>query len=202
MVKQKSLQIYLAIYLAFNLIIHQVNILDTYIKSLLDINEYLIFLKLPSDMHKFCYSIQKSLLYRLLQSLYRLKQSGQLWNKNVIAFYKSIDFRQLNSDPSIFIRQTEKETSAVNMYIDDFLLASNTIDVLQVLKNKLGTKYKIKNLSKAKTIIGWQITRDTSLHMMKINQSAFIRNRVINEELTNYNTNVILIKSRISNQDA
>ena len=45
-----------------------------------------------------------------------LKQSGRLWNQNVIVFYKSIGFVQLNGDPSILIRRSEGETSIVSVY--------------------------------------------------------------------------------------
>ena len=68
------------------------NIISAYLKNLLDNNKYLILMRLLLGMYEFYY-IQKSLLYRLLKNLYILKQSGQLWNKNVIAFYKSIIFK-------------------------------------------------------------------------------------------------------------
>lgn len=75
-------------------------------------------------------------------------------------------------------------------------MAFNTIDTLQTLKNMLEKEYKIKNLGKVKTIIGWQIIRDAATHTIKIDQLAFIRDLVIEEGLTEYNTNVILIKTR------
>lgn len=75
-----------------------------------------------------------------------LKQSGRLWNQNVIAFYKSIGFVQLNGDPSILIRRSEGETSIVSvyMYVDDFPLASNTMTILEALKKNLfkGIRHK------------------------------------------------------------
>ena len=80
------------------------------------------------------------------------------------------------------------------MYIDDFLLASNTIDTLQTLKDKLVKEYKMKDLGKVKTIIGWQITRDAATHIMKIDQSAFIRDLVIEEGLTECIANIIPMK--------
>ena len=52
----------------------------------------------------------------------------------------------------------------------------------------------MKDLSKVKTIIGWQVTRDTAVHTMKIDQSAFIRDLIIEEGLIEYNANVIPIK--------
>ena len=49
--RKKLLQIYQAIYLALNLIIHQVDIVDAYLESLLDKNKLLIFIKLLSKIH-------------------------------------------------------------------------------------------------------------------------------------------------------
>ena len=133
-------------------------------------------------------------MYRLLRSLYGLKQSGRLWNQNVIAFYKSVGFRQLNGDPNILIRQTKDEISIVSVYIDDFLLALNEMATLKALKKLLGKKYEMKDLGEVKTIIGWQITRDLAVRTIKIDQSAFIRDLVIEEGLTNCNANVIPMK--------
>lgn len=55
------------------------------------------------------------------------------------------------------------------MYINNFLLAANTLDTLQTLKDMLAKKYKIKDLNKVKTIIGQQITRNTVTYTIKIN---------------------------------
>ena len=139
--------------------------------------------------------IRKDLLCRLLRSLYRLKQSGRLWNQNVIAFYKSIGFTQLNGDSSILIRHSEVETRIVSVYVDDFLLASNTMAILETLKKSLSKKYNTKDLRGVKTIIGWQISRDNTSRIMRIDQSAFIRDFVIEEGLTKCNANVIPMKA-------
>ena len=132
-IRRKLLRIYLALCLALNLVIHQVNIVGAYLESTLNDNKFPILMKLPPGVYKFR-QIWKRLLCRLLRSLYDLKQSGRLWNQNVIAFYKSIGFRQLNRDPSILIRQTKDEISIVSVYVDDFLLVSNEMAILEALK--------------------------------------------------------------------
>lgn len=196
-VKRKSLCIYLAICPALNLIIYQVDIVGAYLESLLDNNEYLIFIRLLPRMYKLR-QIRKKLLCRLLRSLYGLKQSGRYQNKNVIAFYKSISFRQPNSDPNILIQQTKNETSIVSIYVDDFFLAYKTMSAMQTLKDILEKEYEMKNLGKINTIIRWQITRDTAMHMMKIDQLTFIRDLVIEEGLEECNANVIPIKAGLA----
>lgn len=123
---------------------------------------------------------------------------GRLWNQNIIAFFKSIGFKQLNGDPNILIRQLEGETSIVSIYVDDFLLASNTITTLYAIKKSLAREYNMKDLGEVKTIIGWQMSRDTVAHTIKINQLAFIRDLIIEEELTKCNANIIPMKARSS----
>lgn len=54
----------------------------------------------------------------------------------------------------------------------------------------------MKNLSKVKTIIRWQITRDAATYTIKIDQSAFFKDLVIEEGLIECNINVIPMKAR------
>lgn len=55
MVRQESIEIYLAIYLIVNLIIHQVDIIGAYLESLLNDNKYPIFIRLPPDIYELCH---------------------------------------------------------------------------------------------------------------------------------------------------
>lgn len=59
-----------------------------------------------------------------------------------------------NKNLSILSQQTKNKISIVNIYIDNFLMVSNTIVMLEVLKNLLAKKYKMKDLQEFKTIIG------------------------------------------------
>lgn len=60
----------------------------------------------------------------------------------------------------------------------------------------LTKKYNIKNLDKRKIIIRWQIIRNVAVCIIKIDQSAFIKNLVIQKRLIKCNTNVITMKAR------
>ncbi len=193
-VRRESLRIYLALCLMLNLFIHQVDIVGVYLESLLGDNELPIFMKLPPGICNLR-QIREGLLCRLLRSLYGLKQSGRFWNQNVIAFYKSIGFIQLNNNPNILVRQSRDKISIVCVYVDDFFLASNTIVALKTLKASLAKEYDTKDLGEVKTIIAWQIHRDFVAGTMKIDQSVFIRDLVIEEGLTNCNANVIPMKA-------
>ena len=81
------------------------------------------------------------------------------------------------------------------MYVNDFFLASSTMKTLNALKQSLAREYDTKDLGEIKTIIGWQIERDTAASTMKIHQSAFIRDLVIEKGLIDCNANVIPMKA-------
>lgn len=84
------------------------------------------------------------------------------------------------------------------MYNNDFLLASNSMTTLIIIKKSLTKKYNIKDLGKGKIIISWQVTRNTVSHTIKIEQSAFIRDLITRKRLTECNANFILIKTKPS----
>lgn len=67
--------------------------------------------------------------------------------------------------------------------------------ILELLKKSFAKEYNTKDLGEVKTIIGWQINRDNTLRTMKINQSAFIQDLVIEKRPAKYNANIILIKA-------
>lgn len=125
-------------------------------------------------------------------SLYELKQSDKLWNQNVIAFFKSIGFIQLNNDPSISIQKSTHgtEINIMSMYVNNFLLASTTMTTLKLVKQLLAKEYNMKDIGEVKTIITWQIMRDSAIGTIKIDQSVFIKNLVMEENLTDCNTPV------------
>ena len=93
------------------------------------------------------------------------------------------------------MRQSKEKTTLVSVYVNDFLLASNNADTLETVKRELGKEYNVKDLGEVKTIIGWQITRNPSTQTLKIDQSSFIRDLVIEENLTNCNSNIIPMKA-------
>lgn len=66
--------------------------------------------------------------------------------------------------------------------------------LFEELKRCFAKEYNIKKLGEVKMIIGWQISRYTALSTINIDQSAFIRDLVIKERLTESKWNGILMK--------
>lgn len=63
------------------------------------------------------------------------------------------------------------------------------------MKKSFSKKYDSKDLGKVKTIIGQQISQDTEIKTMKIDQSIFIQDLVIKKSPIECNANVIPMKA-------
>ena len=69
---------------------------------------------------------------------------------------------------------------------------------LNKLKQLLANKYNMKNLDKVKTIIWWQVTKNIKAGTMMINQSAFVKDFIIEKRLIECNTNIIPMKAGLA----
>ncbi len=69
------------------------------------------------------------------------------------------------------------------------------MSAMESLKESLAKEYDIKDLREVKTTIGWQITRDLATRTIRVSQSAYIRDLLEEENLTNCNASIIPIKT-------
>ena len=84
------------------------------------------------------------------------------------------------------------------MYIDDLAFASQSQDSLNWLKNQLIQEFNMNNLGEAKTIIGWEITRDFQVGTIKIDQKDYIRDLLKSEGISLCHPTVRLMKASSS----
>lgn len=66
--------------------------------------------------------------------------------------------------------------------------------ILNIIKTLFLREYNMKNFEKIKTIIKWQIIREPLSNIMKIDQSIFIQDLIIDKNLSDYNANIFSIK--------
>ena len=69
-------------------------------------------------------------------------------------------FIHINIDPCILIYRQGNMLILVEVYLDDLVFAFQSQSKLKWLKSQLMNEFNIKDLGKAKMIIGWKISRD------------------------------------------
>lgn len=96
---------------------------------------------------------------KLKRSLYGLKQSPRCWNKCIVDYLKTIEFKQCVTDPCLFIRNRRGNKIILALYVDDGLIAStNQKDAVELMA-ELKQKFKITT-KPASHFLGLEIYKD------------------------------------------
>ena len=112
---------------------------------------------------------------KLQKSLYGLKQAAYLWNQLLAEKLKILDFNQLKTDSSCFVKRDEHGTAIIlAVYVDDILIAARTPALAQATKDSFKRYFKVKDLGECKWILGIAVERDPQARKTLIHQQKYI----------------------------
>ena len=98
---------------------------------------------------------------KLVCSLYRLKQAGQVWNRTFTHTIKrKLGFDTIHSDVGVYVLchhhkrgESEMDVDFI-LYVDDLLLLGEDFSKIQDIKRQLGKLYEMKDLGPASSYLG------------------------------------------------
>ena len=111
----------------------------------------------------------------LHHSLYGLKQAGRSWNEKIDTTLHGLGFSSLKSDSCVYIYGKARIVVYIALYVDDLLLASNSMQALTRLKADLAQKFAMKDLGEAQYMLGLQIERNRAARTLSISQGEYVR---------------------------
>lgn len=80
-------------------------------------------------------------ILKLNKSLYGLKQSASLWNKNISDKLKELRYTQGKADPCLYIKRNKGIICYVIIYVDDIIMASNSTEEIIKLEETLFSRF-------------------------------------------------------------
>ena len=98
---------------------------------------------------------------KLQKSLYGLKQASRQWFLKFRGTLLTLGFQQSNSDHTLFIRNIKGIYTAVLVYVDDIIIASNDDGDVGQLKSDLSNAFKLRDLGPLKYFLGLEIARSS-----------------------------------------
>ncbi|CAM8993660.1 unnamed protein product [Rhodiola kirilowii] len=110
----------------------------------------------------------------LKKYLYGLKQSSRLWYKRFDSYVLKLGYVRSNFDPCFYYASVNDCPVYMLLYVDDILLISKSVDKVNVLKSQLSSEFDMKDLGKAKKILGMVIDRDRSKCFLKLHQRPYL----------------------------
>ena len=98
---------------------------------------------------------------RLMCSLYRLKQAGQVWNRTFAHTIKrKLGFDTIHSDAGVYVlhchhKRGDSEMDVILiLYVDDLLLLGEDLSKINDIKRQLGKLYQMEDLGPASSYLG------------------------------------------------
>ena len=113
-------------------------------------------------------------IWVLKKSLYGLKQSGKAWNDKIHDVLTSMRFNCCAGDQCVYVYDMDGTYCALALYVDNILLACDSVDFLHKLKADLKSNFDIIELGLAKLLLGIEITCDRQQGTMSISQHRYI----------------------------
>ena len=102
---------------------------------------------------------KKELVCKLNKSLYGLKQSPRMWYQKFDTYILGLGFVRSRDDYCVYSKQVGNHFIYVVLYVDDMLVGNN-MDVIKEVKSQLSSKFNMKDLGAAKSILRMEVKRD------------------------------------------
>jgi hypothetical protein len=111
---------------------------------------------------------------RLKKSIYGLKQASRQWNIKFDETIKIFGFKENVEDNCVYVKFKKGKFIFLILYVDDILLASNDVRLLQETKGFLSSNFDMKDLGEASYVLGIQIHRDRRNGVLGLSQKAYL----------------------------
>ena len=122
-----------------------------------DLNEE-IYMEIPQGLTS---SKTEAMVYKLLKSLYGLKQSPRQWYAKIHDYFgKGLEFKTSPNDPCLYTNHTSCTMILIALYVDNLLIVGNSKQGIHPLKDGLSKQYEMKDLRAAKTMLDIEIIRN------------------------------------------
>jgi hypothetical protein len=95
----------------------------------------------------------------LARALYGTAQAPAAWNKEVSGYLRSIGFAQHPDDPCLLRRGKGRNELLVVMWVDDFVMACESLDAILTFKGEIMAKYEMKDLGAVSKFLGMTVQR-------------------------------------------
>ena len=87
---------------------------------------------------------------------------------------RKFGFKENEEDNCIYAKFKNEKFIFLILYVDDILLASSDVDLLQETKKFFSSKFDMKDLGEASFVLGIEIHRDRRNGVLALSQKAYL----------------------------
>ena len=169
-IKHTSIHILLAFVVEYELELAQLDVKTAFLHGDLEEEIYMI------QPCGFRVAGKENHVYKLIKSLYGLKQSPRQWYKRFDQFIQGQKFTRSEHDHCVYFRRLPDGAFIyLLLYVDDMLIASKNRDEIERLKKQLASEFEMKDLGDAQRILGMEIRRDKKNESVWLTQKSYLK---------------------------
>jgi hypothetical protein len=142
----------------------------TFLNGDLEENIYMAQLK--------CFIVEgkESMGCHMKKSIYGLKQASRQWYLMFDRTIRNFGFKENVEDNRVYAKFKNRKFIFLILYVDDILLVSSDVNMLQETKKFLSSKFDMKDLGEASFVLSIEIHRDRRKRVLELSQKAYIEN--------------------------
>jgi hypothetical protein len=126
--------------------------------------------------------------WRLLKSLYGLKQAGRCWHKKLNEVLEQLGFKRTICEHSVWIFQRDDVRIIIPVFIDDMTIAAKSKQEIQKVKDDLRKHFKLRDLGPTSFLLGVEIKHDCPKCTLTLSQHQYILDLLDRFNLADCNT--------------
>ena len=142
-VRYTSIRTLLAIVNQLDLELHQMDVSTAFLNGKMKEDIYM------SQPEGYIQEGKENMVCKLNRSIYGLKQASRCWYDTLDNFLKETKYKQCTADSCIYLKRVGEQYTYIAVYVDDILIASNSIVMLQDEKKLLQERFNTKDLGEA-----------------------------------------------------
>ncbi|OAE34321.1 hypothetical protein AXG93_1054s1050 [Marchantia polymorpha subsp. ruderalis] len=119
-------------------------------------------------------SSENNMVCKLNKSIYGLKQSSRQWYQRIDSFLLQIAFTRANADQNVYVHFQENAFVYLALYVDDCILASNSLRLLTKIKEKLKAEFEMVDLEEIHHCLGMEVDRNREEGWIRISQPRYL----------------------------
>ena len=154
----------------FDLELHQMDVKTAFLNGELEED---IYMEVPDGVKV---DNSADVVCKLKKAMYGLKQASRQWNIKIDEFLVNyLGFEKCVGDACLYIRRDEKAKTLmiIVLYVDDLLLAGNSMQGIKWMKRELNNKFEMKDLGEASMCLGFEISRNRNARKLFLGQERY-----------------------------
>ncbi len=118
---------------------------------------------------------EKSNLLKLKKAAYGLAISPLLWFTTFVNELKKLGFCQSVREPCLLYKHSELTITMVLVYVDDVLIAGNSLSQINATIQNLKTRFLVKEMGFPETYVGFEVEKSTEQGTLILHQRTYAR---------------------------